>query len=110
MHYHFVVHIPNLMAQGGLSKHYNLSFDVKLGMGVCEIFPIPCACIALTLMLDKPWISGVPTDEQERYKTVTKCTYWPVLGPLTIGTLSNCNQSQPHLTHLMKYTRLFFME
>ena len=31
-------------------------------------------------MLDKPWIFGIPPDEQERYKTVTKCTYWPVLG------------------------------
>ena len=30
-------------------------------------------------MLDKPWISGIPSDEQERYKTVTKCNYWPVL-------------------------------
>ena len=31
-------------------------------------------------MLDKPWISGIPPDKQERYKPVTKCTYWPVLG------------------------------
>ena len=31
-------------------------------------------------MLDKPWVSGIPSDEQERYKPVTKCTYWPVLG------------------------------
>ena len=31
-------------------------------------------------MLDKPWISGIPSEKQERYKPVTKCTYWPVLG------------------------------
>ena len=31
-------------------------------------------------MLDKPWISGIPPDEKECYKPVTKCTYWPVLG------------------------------
>ena len=31
-------------------------------------------------MIDKPWISGKPSDEQERYKPATKCTYWPVLG------------------------------
>ena len=30
-------------------------------------------------MLDKPWISGISSDKQERYKPVTKCTYWPVL-------------------------------
>ena len=31
-------------------------------------------------MLYKPWISGIPSDKKERYKPVTKCTYWPVLG------------------------------
>ena len=31
-------------------------------------------------MLYKPCISGIPSDEQERYEPVTKCTYWPVLG------------------------------
>ena len=31
-------------------------------------------------MIYEPWISGIPSDEQERYKPVTKCTYWPVLG------------------------------
>ena len=48
-------------------------------MGICEIHRIPCACVARTSMLDKPWISGTPPDEQYRYKPVTKCTYWPVL-------------------------------
>ena len=33
-------------------------------------------------MLDKPCISVIPKDKQEHYKPVTKCTYWPVLGPL----------------------------
>ena len=31
-------------------------------------------------MLDKAWVSGIPSDKQDRYKPVTKCTYWPVLG------------------------------
>ena len=31
-------------------------------------------------MLDKPWISGIPSEEQERYKPFTKYTYWLVLG------------------------------
>ena len=30
-------------------------------------------------MLDKPWISVIPSDNQEHYKPVTKCNYWPVL-------------------------------
>ena len=55
-------------------------------MGVCAIIRIPCACVACTSMLDKSWISGIPSDEQERYKPVTKCTYLPVL-----GSLNNCN-------------------
>ena len=31
-------------------------------------------------MLDKPWISDIPSEKQDRYKPVTKCTYWSVLG------------------------------
>ena len=65
----------------GLSKYYNFCFDTKLGNGVCVTCRIPCACVACTSMLDKPCKSGIPPDEQERYKPVTKCTYWPVLGP-----------------------------
>ena len=54
----------------------------KLGMGKCAILRIPCACVACTSMRDKAWISGIPSEKQERYKPVTKCTYWPVLGEL----------------------------
>ena len=42
------------------SKHYHLRFDPKLGNGVCAIRRIPCACVACTSMLYKPWISGIP--------------------------------------------------
>ena len=38
----------------GLSKHYHLRFDLKLGMVICAIRHIPCACVAFTSMLDKP--------------------------------------------------------
>ena len=52
---------PNSKPHGarGLSEHYPLSFYPKIGMGVCEIFRIPCACVACTSMIDKPWISGI---------------------------------------------------
>ena len=69
-----------------MSKHYPLRFDPKLGNGVCEICRIPCACVACTSMLDKPWIYGIPSDKQERYKYATKSTYWIVL-----GSFNNCN-------------------
>ena len=32
----------------GLGKHYHLHFDPKLGMGVCAIRRIPCACVDCT--------------------------------------------------------------
>ena len=64
----------------GFSKHYHLRFDTKLGNGVCSIFRIPCGFVACTSILDKPWISGIPSDKKERYKPVTMCNYWPVLG------------------------------
>ena len=63
-----------------LGKHYHLRFDPQLGMGVRAIIRIPCACVACTSMMDKPWISGISSDKQERYKPITKCNYWPVLG------------------------------
>ena len=31
-------------------------------------------------MPEKPWISGIPSDEKESYKPITKCNYWLVLG------------------------------
>ena len=65
---------PNSKPHGarGLSKHHHLRFDTKLGNDVCEIRRIPCACVAFTPMLYKPWISGIPPDKQDRYKPVTK--------------------------------------
>ena len=52
---------PNSKPHGarGMSKHYHLRFDPKLGMGVCAIRHIPCACVACTSMLEKSWISGI---------------------------------------------------
>ena len=64
----------------GLSKHYHFHIYTKLGNGLCAIIRIPCARVTCTSIPDKPWISGIPPDEQELYKTVTKCTYLPVLG------------------------------
>ena len=69
----------------GLSKNYHLSFDPKLGNGVCAIFCIPCACVACILMPYKPWIYHIPL-KQERYQPITNFTYWPVL-----GSINNCN-------------------
>ena len=37
-------------------------------------------------MLDKPWISGIPSYEQESYKPVTNCTYL-----LVLWYFNNCN-------------------
>ena len=63
-----------------LSKYYHVRLDTKLGNGVCAIIRLPYAFVVCTSIIDKPWISGIPSDEQERYKPVRKCTYWPLLG------------------------------
>ena len=31
----------------GLIKHHHFRFDPKLGMGICAILRIPCACVTL---------------------------------------------------------------
>ena len=64
----------------GLGKHYHLRFDPKLSIGKCAILRIPCACVACASNLDKAWISGIPSDKQDCYKPVTKCTYLTLLG------------------------------
>ena len=64
----------------GMIKHHHMSFDIKLGNGVCAILSLPCACVACTSMVNKPWISGIASNKQDHYKPVTKYTYWPVLG------------------------------
>ena len=64
----------------GLSNHHHLRVDPKLGNDVCEILRITCAYVACTSMIDKPCIYGIPSNKQERYKPVTNCTYWTVLG------------------------------
>ena len=64
----------------GIGKHYHFRFYPKHGMGKYAIHRIPCACVACTSMLDKPWISGISSEKQDRYKPVINCTYWPVLG------------------------------
>ena len=56
----------------GLSNNYNLRFDPKLVNCLCGILRIPCDFVACTSMLDKPWIYGIPSNKQERYKPVTK--------------------------------------
>ena len=69
--------VPSSKPHGarGLSKHYRLRFDTKLGMGICAIRRIPCACVVCTPMIYKPWISVIPLEKQDLYKPVTKCTY-----------------------------------
>ena len=45
----------------GVSKHYYLRFDTKLGNGICEIHRIPCACVSCTSMINKSWIYVIPS-------------------------------------------------
>ena len=45
---------PNPHLARGLIKHYHLSFDPRLGHGICAIRHITYACVACTSMLDQP--------------------------------------------------------
>ena len=50
----------------GLSKNYHLRFYPKLGYGIFAILCIPCACVGCTLMPEKPWIYGIPSNKKAR--------------------------------------------
>ena len=75
----FCVPHPKPNGSRVLSEHYHLRFDPKLGHVICAIHRIPCSCVGCTSMMDKPWISGIPSKKQARYQIVTNCTYWIVL-------------------------------
>ena len=77
---------PKSHGARGVSKHYHLRFDPKIGNGICEIFRIPCACVACTSMLGQPWIYVISSNKQARYQPVINCTYWTVL-----VSFNNCN-------------------
>ena len=63
----------------GISKHYNLQLEPKLGHGTCEIRRIPCVCVEFTNIMDNPWAPGVDHTQKPCYQPVVDCTYWPVL-------------------------------
>ena len=62
----FCVSHPNLHGSRGLSKHYHLRFNPKLGHSICAIRRIQCACVGCTSILDKPCISGIQSTKQAR--------------------------------------------
>ena len=64
----------------GLSNHYHMRFYPKLGHDICAIRGITCAYSECTFMLEKPWIPGLITKQQPRYRPVTNCSYWPFIG------------------------------
>ena len=64
----------------GLGKHYHMCFDTKLGHGKCAIRHITFGCPPCTSMLDQPWSSDIPSQQQHCYQHVNFCTHWPVLG------------------------------
>ena len=57
---------PNPHGARELSKNYHLRFDPKIGHVICAILCIPCACVGITSMLDKPWIYGIRSKKQAR--------------------------------------------
>ena len=73
--------VPHTKPHGsrGLSKHYCLCFNPKLGRVICDIHRIPCACVGCTSMMNKPWISCISSKKQACYQPVTNCTYCPVV-------------------------------
>ena len=76
----FCVSHPKPQGEKGLSMHYHLRFDPNIGHVICAIRHIPCAFVACTSMMYKPWIYVIDSKKQARYQPVTNCIYWPFLG------------------------------
>ena len=71
-----------------LGKHYNLSFDPNLGHGICEILRIPCACVACTSIIDKPWIYGIQSKNRHYTKLLSILLIGQLWSHITIGISS----------------------
>ena len=78
-HCNFVVHAKSYVSRG-LINHHDIKFNTKLVHVICTILQIPCACYECKYMLDKPWVSGSPPQQQMRYQKVHDYTYWQLLG------------------------------
>ena len=57
----FCVPYPKPHITRVLINNYHLRFYPKIVHGECAILRIPCACVGCTSMLDKPWVSGIPS-------------------------------------------------
>ena len=69
-----------------------MRFDPKLGRGIFAMHSIFFVCTQCISTLYTPWIPGMPSHQQPRYKPVKDCTYWTVFGSFekcNINLLSN---------------------
>ena len=51
-----------------------------LGIGICAIRIIPCACLDFRNSIDLPWDPFIVPNYQPRYSSVTKYKYYSILG------------------------------
>ena len=64
----------------GIGKNYHICFDPKVVYDTYAIRRIPCDGNFCAYIIDKPWISGLPAQQQPCYQPVKYFQYWPVLG------------------------------
>ena len=71
----------------GLSKHYHMIFDKKLGHEIWAIILLPCAYAKCTSMIYKTWIHSLTPQQQLRYQPVIDFAYWPLLWSFKIWNI-----------------------
>ena len=101
---------PKPCGARGFSKHYPLSFDPKIGHGICAILRIQFAYVACTSMLDQPWIYGKPFKKTSAINLSQIVLNGKFLSHINIGISFNCLINQQLLRRFRIYIRLFLME
>ena len=48
----------------GLVEHYRMCFYPKIGHGTCAIRRIPFYCTLCTSIIEQPWVTGIPSQQQ----------------------------------------------
>ena len=64
----------------GLSKHYHMKLDLKLGHNKYKMKQIHCVCVSYINVLDKPWSHVVYHAQEPLYMSSVEVTCWPVSG------------------------------
>ena len=78
----------------GILTNYHLIYDTYLGIGRCSTIRIPYDCIVFRNIIDLTWDQYLEPRDHQRHSSVTKWTFYPILGGRWLGNTRFYQQRQ----------------